>query len=152
MEKSEIRINFTNDQNLIEPNADFLEHIIRTIIDEEFEPDNYEISLILVNDEKIKDINRAYRGIDSPTDVLSFSFLETADDFEEEMLDLGEIYISTETILKQSTEWNNTPEQELYYMLIHGLLHICGYDHVNGKDEERKMFARQDAYFKRICG
>ena len=145
-------MNIINDQNLLDIKDNLITEITRMVLSEELQDYNSsEISINFVNDKIISELNTQYRNMKGPTDVLSFSFIEDDDsDFEEEICDLGEIYISTETIKKQASEWNNTPHQELYYLLIHGLLHICGYDHVNDEDEKKLMFDKQDEYYNEL--
>ena len=101
--------------------------------------DGYEFKLlyfdvVFVNDEKIHEINRDYRQKDRPTDVISFAMF--ADSPEEERfifddeINLGEIIISLDTTARQAKENNKTFEQELYFLLAHGTLHLLGYDHM----------------------
>ena len=83
-------------------------------------PDS-EISVLLTNDANIRDLNRTHRGKDKPTDVLSFP----ADDTEM----LGDIAISVETARRQAAEYDAPLQNEVYRLLIHGLLHVLGHDH-----------------------
>ncbi|MBA7586242.1 Endoribonuclease YbeY [subsurface metagenome] len=97
-------------------------------------------------------MNNKYRGIDKPTDVLSFSLQEGTLKYPEVESDklLGDIIISVETAQRQANNLNHSIEKELTVLLIHGLLHLTGYDHDKGKDykimrgkesEMLKMFA-----------
>ena len=86
---------------------------------------NYNVSIAFVDDKEIQEINRRYRQLDKPTDVLSF---EGEDDF------LGEIIINYSQVIKQSQKINSSPKEELIYVLVHGLLHLLGYD--DEKEEE----------------
>ena len=99
---------------------------------------------MLTDDEGITILNRDYRGIDSPTDVLSFSQIEGDDEFapDEEENVLGDVVISVETAQRQADEAGKVLEDEIDMLLVHGLLHLLGYDHAEAADEE-KMFARQ---------
>ena len=105
---------------------------------------NTEVSILLTDDEGITILNRDYRGIDSPTDVLSFSQIEGEDEFapDEEENVLGDVVISVETAERQADEAGKAVEDEIDMLLVHGLLHLLGYDHAEAADEE-KMFARQ---------
>ncbi|WP_207857163.1 rRNA maturation RNase YbeY [Lucifera butyrica] len=91
-----------------------------------------EVSVILVDDEYIKELNAAYRGKDMATDVLSFALNEGE---EPEIIDgpqetlLGDIVISIETARRQSEEYGHSLERELAYLTVHGMLHLLGYDH-----------------------
>ncbi|WP_240739208.1 rRNA maturation RNase YbeY [Marinitoga lauensis] len=62
---------------------------------------------------------------------------------------MGDIIISVERIEEQAPEFGNTFEEEFFYILIHGILHICGYDHIE-ENEKREMFKLQDKYFKEL--
>ncbi len=90
---------------------------------------NSEVSITLVNDATIKKINKKYRGIDKPTNVLSF---ELGDDVL-----LGDIFISLDTVLKEAKRENIPVEEHVAHMVVHGVLHLLGYDHLNDKDATR---------------
>ncbi len=99
---------------------------------------------MLTGDETIKILNEQYRGIDEATDVLSFSQHETDEVFpgvDDENL-LGDIVISVETAKRQAQERGIAMDEEIEILLVHGLLHLLGYDHVES-DEADAMFARQ---------
>jgi len=105
---------------------------------------NIAISCIFVDDEKIHEINKTYRNIDRVTDVISFALLDD-DTFilpEEELTELGDIFISIDTCIAQASEYQHTFERELCFLFVHGVLHLLGYDHMNEKDE-KKMIALQ---------
>jgi probable rRNA maturation factor len=107
-------------------------------------PDSTEVSILLTNDETIRGLNREYREIDAPTDVLSFSQAE-GEDFgsDEDENPLGDIVISIETARRQAEERGASLEEEVDMLLTHGILHLLGYDHAE-PDDEKRMFARQD--------
>ncbi len=101
-----------------------------------------EVSIALVHDDAIHLLNRQYRGIDRPTDVLSFA-LQEADmlvpfvrDFAEQPFVLGDVIISTDTARRQADERGHLVEKELWVLLIHGMLHLLGYDHETDEDAE----------------
>ena len=111
-----------------------------------FEPD-CEIILSIVSDEEIHSINRQFRNIDSPTDVLSFPQLtfeegEEADVNENGEIVLGDIIISIDRAKEQAREYGHSLERELAFLAVHSMLHLMGYDHME-KDEEEDMFRRQ---------
>lgn len=87
----------------------------------------FELSLVLVDDAQIHEINRLYRKMDRPTDVIAFSFLE-GKRFPGEYL-LGEIFISVERAEEQAREQGHSLEEELRVLFAHGVLHVFGYDH-----------------------
>lgn len=93
------------------------------------------VSVILVDEESIKDINKEYRGIDRATDVISFE--EDEEDY------LGDIFICIDKVYEQALSYGHSNEREFAFLLVHGLLHLQGYDH-NDPDEEKAMFDKQD--------
>lgn len=107
--------------------------------------ESYRVSLTLVNEEEIHTLNKQYRNIDRPTDVLTFAFLE-ADvlDLEDEVVDLGNIIICPEVALRQASEYSHPYKRELAFLFIHGLLHSFGYDHHRSDEEAKEMFDLQN--------
>lgn len=106
------------------------------------------ISVSLVDESFIQEINRTYRQIDKVTDVISFAFLDNNPNRnsllnKEGPIDLGEIYICLERAKEQAKEYGHTLERELDFLFIHGLLHLLGYDHMCEEDE-KKMFSLQE--------
>lgn len=102
-----------------------------------------EFNIIIVDNEYIQNINREYRNIDRPTDVISFA-LEDIPDIKTEHRVLGDIYISIDKAKEQALEYGHSLKRELSFLTVHGLLHLLGYDHVNSKEEEKIMFDKQD--------
>lgn len=103
---------------------------------------SYTISLSIVSSEKIQEINRDYRNIDRPTDVISFAYQEEGNE-DLPLIDLGEILICLDVAKKQSIEFNHSYKRELAFLFIHGTLHLLGYDHMEEKEAE-EMFALQN--------
>jgi probable rRNA maturation factor len=116
-----------------------------------------EVSLTFTNDEEIHKLNLEYRGIDRPTDVLSFAMQEDGKDelgiiFEVESEDetdpisgmLGDIIISVDTAKAQSEEYGHSLEREIGFLFVHGFLHLIGYDHQDERSEA-EMTAKQEA-------
>ena len=105
------------------------------------------ISVSLVDNDFIHEMNRDYRGIDRPTDVISFAFLDNEDRAtlckSKEPVCLGDIYISVDKAKEQAEEYGHSIKRELSFLFVHGLLHLLGYDHMNQADEE-VMFKLQD--------
>ena len=106
---------------------------------------NVIMSVTFVGEDMIHEINKTYRNIDRPTDVISFAFL---DDKSEKILgdiplDLGEIYICYDVADKNRLSYNNSLKRELCFLFVHGLLHLLGYDHMTKEDEE-VMFPLQE--------
>ena len=117
-----------------------------------------ELSLSLVSDRAIRALNRNYRGIDSATDVLSFSQIEQVGVApinprivtNDSALTLGDVVISIDTALAQARQLRTSPEARIRRLLIHGFLHLLGYDHERSPAEARKMFARERALADKI--
>ena len=123
--------------------ADLLQFAARA---ENVDPDS-EVSLTFVSNERIHEINREYRKIDRPTDVISFALEELGED-ELEVIGpdvprvLGDIIISVPMAVDQASEYNHSLMREIGFLAVHGFLHLLGYDHMNEEDEKR-MFERQ---------
>lgn len=119
-----------------------------------------EVSLTFTNDKEIHQLNLEYRGIDRPTDVLSFAMQEEGKDelgiiFEVDSEDetdpisgmLGDIIISVDTAKAQSEEYGHSLEREIGFLFVHGFLHLIGYDHQDERSEA-EMTAKQEAILK----
>lgn len=117
-----------------------LEKILNALESEDIPETVTELSLSFTDDNDIRELNRAYRGKDKATDVLSFSQLEVTDEEIEHLHPtiLGDIVISLDTTKAQALELNVSFEDELKRLLIHGVLHLFGYDHENVSPEEKK--------------
>ena len=105
-----------------------------------------EVSLTLVDDARIHELNREYRGVDRPTDVLSFALTEEDED-EPEIVGyaddvLGDIVISVERAVAQAEEYGHSLEREIVFLAVHGTLHLLGYDHVS--DPERQLMRQKE--------
>ena len=102
-----------------------------------------EFNVIFVDEKKIRDINRKYRGIDRVTDVISFALEDNEDmTFEFGRL-LGDIYICVKRMKEQAQEYGHSLMREQAFLSVHGLLHLLGYDHMNEEDE-KIMFKKQE--------
>jgi len=101
---------------------------------------NNDLSVIIADNAFIKEFNRNFRGIDSPTDVLSFSSDEIDPDTDNRYL--GDVIISYEKVLSQSIAHNITEKCELLLLITHGILHLLGYDHDTDTNKE-KMWLQQ---------
>lgn len=103
-----------------------------------YDLENYEMSIVFVDNTKIQEINRVYRGKDQATDVISFALNDDESTFEWEKKELGDIYISIEKAEEQAKEYGHSFERELVYLAVHGLLHLLGFDHLE-EDEKKEM-------------
>ena len=99
----------------------------------------YQINFIMVSDQEIKKLNIKYRKIKRITDVISFLVVPE--------LFMGDIYISKNRTQKQARKYGNTWQQELAYLVIHGVLHLCGYTDYD-VENKTKMFDKQDKIFR----
>ena len=112
-----------------------------------------EVDITLVDDAAIHELNRTYRGIDRPTDVLSFALDEgeeepEVDDDEIEHL-LGDVIISAPTAVRQGEEYGHGLEREMTYLAVHGMHHLLGYDHMEEKDK-LIMRKREEEVLRRL--
>lgn len=118
--------------------------------------DEGEVDLTFVNNERIHELNLEYRGIDRPTDVLSFAMNESGEDELEIIYDLeddesledmpyvlGDIIISVTRAQEQAQEYGHSLERELGFLFVHGFLHLLGYDHQDA-EAEAEMMAKQE--------
>lgn len=103
---------------------------------------NVEFNVIFVDDEKIHEINREYRGIDKVTDVITFALEDNLDVVLEKRI-LGDIYISVDKAKVQAVEYGHSFLRELSFLAVHGFYHLLGYDHMNENDE-KIMFEKQE--------
>ncbi len=113
--------------------------------------DSVNVSIIFTDNARIQEINRDYRGKDYPTDVISFAYREEKfPGIDEEFEELGDIYISLEKTESQSVEFEVTFFEELLRLVIHGILHLIGYDHEISDDEEKRMQLQEEMVLQHI--
>ncbi len=108
-------------------------------------PGNWSLSVIYVTPEQIHEINRDYRNVDRPTDVISFALQDDMDVayLEEDQFELGDIFINVQAIRDQAEAYGHSIRREACFLFCHGLLHLMGYDHMT-KEQEEEMFGLQD--------
>mgnify|MGYP004495971527 CR=1 FL=1 len=157
-----------NRQDKIEVTEKFtnkLENTITFALKEEGVNVPCEVSLVFVDNNEIREINNENRGIDRATDVLSFPILDYPKDkvykdvykeekFDETFLDgedlvIGDIVLSLEKALEQSKEYNHSFEREASYLVVHSVLHLLGYDHMEN-EEKKKMRAREEEILNKL--
>ncbi|CAH8769705.1 rRNA maturation RNase YbeY [Paenibacillus dendritiformis] len=160
-----VKLEWNNEQERLPiepPLIELLERILQEAARTEG-VDGGEVALTFVDDAGIHELNREYRGIDRPTDVLSFAMRESTDeemdilyeveeDAELAGLDddlLGDIIISTERAQAQAEEYGHSLEREIGFLFVHGFLHLLGYDHQDEKSE-REMMDKQEAVLGRV--
>ena len=126
-----------------------LEELTRFVLAREDKPFNTEVSISFVTDEAIAELNQKYRGKTGPTDVLSFECDGVDDDLsamtlaEDPIFELGDVVIAPDVASRQTREFGTTFEEEISLLLVHGLLHLCGYDHV--EDDEAEVMEKREA-------
>ncbi len=130
----------------IKVNEELINSVIAESLRYEGVSDNCEVSVTIVDNDEIHSINLKHRGIDRPTDVLSFPLI----DFEKETLPddgskiyLGDIIISIEKAKEQAKEYGHSLDREIGFLTAHSMLHLLGYDHMV-EDEEKIMFKKQE--------
>lgn len=105
------------------------------------------LAILITDDDEVRAMNHQFLGIDEPTDVLSFP--DEADDFVQGMADeplLGDIAIALPTAMRQAQGIGHSINAELAHLLTHGILHLCGYDHVDSTEDEARMRQREEHY------
>ena len=107
-----------------------------------------EVSVTLVDNEEIHVLNREYRNVDRPTDVLSFPMDEER--AGDGVTILGDIVLSLEKCSSQAEEYGHSLERELAFLTVHSVLHLLGYDHETSEADEKEMFGLQDEIMKKI--
>ncbi|ATO50725.1 MULTISPECIES: rRNA maturation RNase YbeY [Brevibacillus] len=125
----------------------------------QFEEITGEVVITLVNNERIHELNRDYRGVDRPTDVLSFALNEEGEgdmeifveesEFDDYPNMLGDIIISIPRTKEQAQDYGHSFERELGFLAVHGFLHLIGYDH-GTPEEEKEMFTRQENILQEV--
>jgi len=107
---------------------------IRTCLQIEKRPLNYEVSISFVDNDEIQSLNKEYRNLDKPTDVLSFPL----DDYDHntDHYILGDIVISTDKAIEQAMDFGHSILREIIYLTVHSMFHLLGYDHMNDEDKQ----------------
>lgn len=151
-----IMLMIENEQDKFEVN-DETEQLINTVCEAVLKSEecdfDAEISVTFVDNDRIREINKEQRDIDTATDVLSFPMLEfdengeAYDDFDTDgdYVVLGDIVISLERAKEQAEEYGHSLTREIAFLTAHSMLHLLGYDHVNSEEEERIMCEKQEA-------
>ncbi len=152
-EPAEDRIRIQVDEPFVaEVDAADLAATLAAALEHEGKADD-EVTLVITDDETVAALNRQYRGMDGPTDVLSFPAQEPAPGFvsaPEAEAYLGDIIIALPFTRRQAAELGRPLAAELRLLAVHGVLHLLGYDHAE-PEEEAAMWARQDAILSRLA-
>ncbi len=158
-----VNIDYESEDRLDLPYETIIQEIVEEAVDYENCPYEAEVNVLLTDNEGIRQINRQYRQIDSPTDVLSFPMADydepaDFDRLEEQGADyfnpetgellLGDIVISVDKVKEQALKYGHSESRELAFLVAHSMLHLFGYDHM--EDEERKvMEGKQEEILER---
>ncbi len=121
---------------------------IRICLQEENRDLNYEVSVSFVDNEEIRQLNKDYRNVDRPTDVLSFPLDEY--DYNSNYHILGDIIISTDKVIEQATEFGHSVLREIIYLTVHSMFHLLGYDHMN--DDDKKIMREKEKFVLKEIG
>lgn len=133
-----------------------IKEAVNLVADEAGLSEDFEVSVTICDDESIREINRDYRNIDKSTDVLSFPMFSYSEPevFAEEIFDgentFGDIIISLETAIRQSIEYGHSAEREVSFLVVHSMLHLLGYDHI--EDADRALMRKREEYFLEKMG
>lgn len=123
------------------PNYEEIENYVEYLV-KELNLDNCMFNIIFITNEEIHKINKEYRKVDRPTDVISFALEDNKDIEYKDFRLLGDIYISVDKAIEQARDYNHSLKRELCFLSTHGILHLLGYDHQTKEDEE-EMFTKQ---------
>ena len=144
-----MEITISIDPETISIDDDLKHEIVRAVelIGENYDAADCEVSITLTDDARIHELNRQYRQIDRATDVLSFAFNESEEPKieyggEEHVDQLGDIVVNVERAREQANEYGHSFKREMIFLIVHGMLHLLGYDHID-EDERREMEAEQ---------
>ncbi len=132
-----------------------LETLVRYVLNKGAElqnvPVDAEISVLICDGPVIHELNKEYRNVDAPTDVLSFALNEGDEEtLPEEALCLGDIVINIDRAAEQAEEFGHSREREIAFLSVHGFLHILGYDHY--EEEEKKEMRKAEEDILSVCG
>lgn len=130
-----------NDNFGVDFKFNYLKKVIKRTMKYENVTNAY-FSIIFVDNDEIKKINKEYRNNDSVTDVISFAF-EDNEKIKSKIRVLGDIYICIPRMIEQAENYGHSIKRELSFLTVHGLLHLLGYDHME-KEEEKVMFDLQE--------
>ena len=133
------------------PCQELLDRCLEAVMDEEGCPFEAQVEVVITDNASIHEVNKEFRGVDAPTDVLSFPMIEYEEPSEFDWLEeydeyfhpdtgelmLGDMMISAERVIEQAHAYGHSVEREFAFLTVHSLLHLCGYDHM--EEEERAV-------------
>jgi len=131
-----------NETNIEIEELKMVEEVLKKAIEIE-QPGTVNFNVIIVDNEYIHKLNKEYRKIDRPTDVITFALEDNQDISYDEFRLLGDIYVSLDKAKSQAIEYGHSFKREICFLAVHGFLHLLGYDHME-QEEEKIMFDRQE--------
>ena len=156
--KMKLKVYFENEQELI-PLTYKTKMLVRNAIEETLDYEQYgnvcEVSVSFTDNKGIWELNKKFRGIDRPTDVLSFPLFDYEGESEEPPVDelmgmLGDIVLSLEQAKAQAEEYGHSFARDVAFLTVHSMLHLLGYDHETGEEDETDMRRRQSEIMERM--
>lgn len=149
-----VYVNNLQDQLSVDEDLTTLaQRVVRKVLAAEGVAGKAEVSVVFVDDDYIRRLNRQYRGVDSPTDVLSFAMLEGEPGEpltgKEEELILGDVVVSLPAAQRQCSEYGHSFAREVAYLIAHGVLHLLGYDHQTA-EQQRVMRAKEETVLEKL--
>ena len=163
-----VNIEYEAEKQLGIPYEEIINEVVCASLDYEDCPYEAEVNVVLTDNEEIHQVNKEYRNVDAPTDVLSFPMINydkpsDFDSLEEEFdtntedyfnpdtgeLMLGDIVVSVEKVIEQAEKYGHTPTRELAFLVAHSMMHLFGYDHMT-EEESSVMEAKQRAVLDNI--
>jgi len=149
---TEIYVETNTSLKFTEDDGEFVKKTVRAVIEYENFDCDCEVNVSIVDNDEIREMNKKFRNIDADTDVLSFPFYTRGElenkEFPENMI-LGDIVVSLEKTLSQAVEYGHGKDRELAFLVVHGTLHLLGYDHEDAGDEE-VIEGKQDEILKAL--
>lgn len=152
-----VRIWYKNDQDLVKIPVEMENMIFRVITETlrmEDRKGHYEVGITFTDNEKIRELNRIYRNLDCPTDVLSFPILTREElkgnDKDRPVWGLGDIVISMTKAVAQGEVYGHGTNREVAFLITHALLHLLGYDHELSDEDDQIMRAKQNEVMRRM--
>ena len=156
--KMNMIVYFENEQELL-PVTYKLKMLVRRAIEATLDFEQYgntcEVSVTFTDDASIHELNKKFRGVDRPTDVLSFPLFDYEGESEEPPVDelmgmLGDVVLSLETAARQAEEYGHSFAREVAFLTVHSMLHLLGYDHETSEADEADMRQRQREIMERL--
>lgn len=155
-DREKVKIIFSdngNDEDISPELLNSIKNCCIAALEEEGIDERAEVSLTVVDNEEIRELNNEFRGKDSATDVLSFPMSENGEydvDPETNRIMLGDIVISAEKARQQAEEYGHSFEREMCFLATHSMFHLLGYDHEISEEEEKIMFQKQNMVLDRL--